>query len=80
MIYILAQSHKDAARWAKTQQLRCDEWFATLDEDELRRQRDFHTIVLDSAAELPSYLFERLFNLGQKQGRIKSNNGNQTHA
>lgn len=76
MIYILAQSYKDAKRWANTQQLSFDEWFSTLDEDELRRRSDFHVIVLDSAAELPSYLFERLFSVGQKRGRIKNNAGN----
>ena len=79
MIFIIASTYKDAKRWANTQQLRCDEWFSTQDEDELRRKYNFHVIVLDSAAELPSYLFERLFNLGQKRGRIKHGNSNHNH-
>lgn len=80
MIFILAQSYKDAKRWATTQQLASDEWFATLDEDELRRKSNFHVIVLDSAAELSSTVFERLFSLGQKRGRIRDGNGNHSNS
>lgn len=76
MIFIISGTYKDAKKWAVTQQLACDEWFATLDEDELLHRKDFHTIVLESAAELPSPLFERLFSLGQKRGRMKNDNNN----
>lgn len=74
MIFIIASTYKDAKKWAAMQQLPCGDWFFTLNEDELYRKNGFHTIVLDSAAELPSPLFERLFSLGQKRGRIKNAN------
>lgn len=77
MIYILAGTYDHARKWAKSQQLSKDEWFCTLDAEELKQRMNFHVIVLDTAAELPSPLFERLFRLGQIRGRIR--NGNQTY-
>lgn len=70
MIFILAGNYNQAKKWASTQQLADDEWFSTLDLDELKRASDFHVIVLETAAELPSMLFEKLFNLAHKRGRI----------
>lgn len=77
MIYILAGTYKAAKQWATAQQLKPDEWFSTLDESDLYGRENFHTIVLESGAELPSRLFERLFSLAQARGRM--NNGNRTH-
>lgn len=76
MIYILAGTYDHARKWAQAQQLASHEWFSTLDVDELKQRVDFHVIVLDTAAELPSPLFEKLFRLGQIRGRIKDGNYN----
>lgn len=70
MIYILAGSYEKAEKWAATQMLSRDEWFSTLDIDELKRVNNFHVIVLDSASELPPPFFEKLFRTAHLQGRI----------
>ncbi len=69
MIYILAVSHKAAKRWAESQQLQDDEWFTTLDPDDLKMFSDFHVIVLDSASELSPGFFEKLYKLAKQRGR-----------
>jgi hypothetical protein len=78
MIYVLASTYKAAKMWASAQHLKPDEWFSTLDESELYGRENFHTIVLENASDLPSMLFERLFNLAQMRGRM--NNGSRVHA
>ena len=70
MIYILAGSHGHAKKWAATQMLADDEWFSTLDVDELNGYQNFHVIVLDSAAELSPIFFEKIFNFAHLRGRI----------
>ena len=70
MIYILAGNYASASKWAAAQMLSEEEWFCTLDLDELNSKQDFHVIVLETASELPPIVFERLFNLGQSRGRI----------
>jgi len=70
MIYILAGSYGQAKKWAAAQMLSDDEWFCTLDLDDLKSRENFHVVVLENASELPPIHFEKLFNLGQARGRI----------
>lgn len=70
MIYILAGNYSSAKKWATAQFMADSEWFCTLDLDELKSRQNFHVVVLETAAELPPIVFERLFNLGQLRGRI----------
>ena len=70
MIFIIAGSHIHAKKWAAAQMLSDDEWFCTLDLDDLKSRQNFHVVVLETASELPPMHFERLFNLGQARGRI----------
>lgn len=70
MIYILAGSYNHAKKWASAQMLADDEWFCTLDLDDLKVKENFHVVVLETASELPPVVFERLFNLGQSRGRV----------
>lgn len=70
MIYILSGNYDQAKKWASSQHLSNDEWFCSLDLDELRQTSNFHVIVLESASELSTLFFEKLFNLAQQRGRI----------
>lgn len=70
MIFILAGTYSQAKKWATAQHLADDEWFSTLDLDELRRASNFHVVVLDTAAELPPGFFEKVFTLARQRGRI----------
>jgi hypothetical protein len=73
MIFIISGNYAQAKKWANAQLLTDDEWFATLDLDELKSRQNFHVIVLESAAELPSPLFERVFRMAQIRGRMGRN-------
>ncbi len=70
MIYIIAGSYVHAKKWAAAQMLSDEEWFCTLDSDDLKSRQNFHVVVLETASELPPIHFEKLFNLGQSRGRI----------
>lgn len=70
MICILAGAHSHAKKWAYAQQLSDDEWFCPLDETHIYGKENFHVIILDSAADIPSRTFERLYQLAQQRGRI----------
>lgn len=70
MIYILAGTYSQAKKWAAAQQLADDEWFSTLDFDELKSKENFHVVILDTASELPPIFFEKLFNLARLRGRM----------
>lgn len=70
MIYILAGSYAQAKKWAAAQQLADNEWFSTLDPDELKGKENFHVVVLDTASELPPIFFEKIFNLARLRGRM----------
>ena len=70
MIYILAGNYASARKWATAQILSDNEWFSTLDLDELKNRDNFHVVVLETASELSPIFFERLFNLANARGRI----------
>lgn len=70
MICIIAGNYSQAKKWAASQMLADDEWFSTLDLDDLKSRENFHVIVLDTASELSPLYFERLFNLARKRGRM----------
>lgn len=70
MIFILAGSYGQAKKWAAAQQLGDNEWFSTLDLDDLKGYENFHVIVLDSASELPPAFFEKVYRLAQIRGRM----------
>ena len=70
MIFILAGNYSHARKWAATQQLADNEWFSTLDLDELKSRENFHVVVLDTASELPPTQFEKLFSLAHIRGRM----------
>lgn len=70
MIYILAGSYKSAKKWAAAQLLTDDEWFCTLDLDDLKSRENFHVVVLETASDLPPIQFERVFSLAHIRGRI----------
>jgi hypothetical protein len=70
LIFVLAGNYNSAKKWAIAQMLADDEWFCTMDLDELKRASNFHVIILESASELPSTFFERLYTLAQSRGRI----------
>jgi len=70
VIYVLAGSYNSAKKWAEAQHLADDEWFCTLDLDELKRANNFHVIILESASELSSAFFEKVYTLAQVRGRI----------
>lgn len=70
MIFILAGAYSHAKKWAESQFLANDEWFYTLDLDELKSRENFHVVVLDSAAELSPMFFEKVFNMAHTRGRM----------
>ena len=70
MIFILAGTYNQAKKWAAAQLLADNEWFSTLDLDELRRASNFHVVIHESASELSPAYFERLFSLAHSRGRI----------
>lgn len=70
MIYILAGSYNNAKKWATAQLLGDDEWFSTLDLDELNRASNFHVVIHESASELSPSFFEKVFSLAHTRGRI----------
>ncbi len=74
MIFILAGTYASAKKWAEAQHLSRDEWFSTLDADELKRASNFHVIVLDSAADLSHGFFEKLYTIAHARGRIGREN------
>lgn len=47
-----------------------DEWFSTLDIDDLKSRENFHVVILDSASELPSSFFEKIFTTARLRGRM----------
>jgi hypothetical protein len=47
-----------------------EEWFCTLDLDELKQAYNFHVIIHESASELPPPFFEKVFSLAHMRGRI----------
>jgi len=70
VIFVIAGNYNSAKKWAIAQSLTDDEWFATLDLEELKKVSNFHVIILESASELPSTFFEKLYTLAQHRGRI----------
>lgn len=70
MIFILAGSYSQAKKWAAAQELADDEWFATLDIDDLKQFSNFHVVIHESAAELPSNFFEKLLTVARSRGEI----------
>lgn len=70
MIFILAGTYADARKWAAAQQLSANEWFSTLDVDDIKSRDNFHVVVLDSASELPPNFFERVYTVARLRGRV----------
>lgn len=70
MICIIAGSYSAAKKWAAAQMMSDDEWFCTLDLDELEQSSNFHVIIHESASELSPTYFEKLFSLAHIRGRI----------
>lgn len=70
MICIIAGTYSHAKKWAAAQMLTDDEWFSTLDLDDLRSRENFHVVVLDTASELSPSQFERVFHLAHIRGKM----------
>jgi len=70
MIFILAGSYNHARKWAAAQMLSDDEWFYTLDLDELKSTSNFHVVIHESASELSPIFFEKIFSMAHLRGRI----------
>lgn len=70
MIYILAGTYSHAKKWAHAQQLTDDEWFSTLDIEDLNSRENFHVVILESASELPPAFFEKIYRVAHKNGRM----------
>jgi hypothetical protein len=72
MICIISGNYKEAAMWARGQELHNDEWFYPLDEDDLKRRKDFHVVVIGTAGDnVPAGYFERVYQLAKSRGRMK---------
>jgi hypothetical protein len=70
MIFIIAGSYKLAKKWAAAQSFADDEWFCSMDLDEIKNKSNFHVVILESASDIPSPFFEKLYTLAQARGRI----------
>lgn len=70
MICIIAGNYSQAKKWAASQMLADNEWFYTLEREDILSRENFHIIVLESAAELHPAQFERIYSLAKIRGRI----------
>lgn len=70
-ICIIAGDENEAYRWARNQNLDRDQYFYPHNESELLFKQNFHVIVVGSAGHnIPSQLFEKIYQLALKQGKI----------
>ena len=71
MIVIIAGNYNEARTWARGQLLDDDEWVFPMDEYELMKLSNFHTIIVGSAGHnVPPSYFERILSLAKQRGRI----------
>lgn len=54
MICLIAGAPLFAAKWAKAQNLRADEWFAPVTVFDIYRKKNFHTLVVSEGIDLLS--------------------------
>lgn len=73
MICIIGPSYQEARNWAYGQQLSECEWFYPNELEELYRYSNFHVVVIDSAVNMPSGYFERIFSLAKRRGMVGRN-------
>lgn len=72
MICIIAGNKLEAQRWASGQNLSDDEWFFPYSVDDLERRTNFHVVVVGTAGQnIPPMLFERIYSLAKRRGRMK---------
>jgi len=72
MLCFLAGNYQEAVRFASANLLDDDEWFFPYDEDDLRRRKDFHVIIVGTAGmNVPPSYFERILALARERGRMK---------
>lgn len=71
MICLIAASFLEAQRFAYTQYLSNDEWFFCLDENDLVNRKNFHVLVVGNMHNVPSFHFEKLYQLAKQKGNLK---------
>ena len=72
MICVIAGNFKEAKFWANGQNLEDHEWFFPHDEDDLKRRKDFHVVVIGTAGDnVPAAFFEKIYQLAKSRGRMK---------
>lgn len=72
MICVIAGNRREAAIWARSQELHDSEWFYPETEDTLHSKQDFHVIVVGTAGEnVPISYFNRIYLLAKRRGRLK---------
>lgn len=71
MICLIAGNYGEAKRWAASQHLEDHDWFYPADEEELKRKKNFHVLVIGTAGEnVPPHYFERIYQLAKQRGRM----------
>ena len=71
MICIIAGNYQEAKRWAFGQDLDDNEWFYPIDDFDLSKRTNFHTIVIGTAGiNVPPSYFNRIYDLAKSRGRI----------
>jgi len=72
VICLIAGTFKSAERWAKSQNLRIDEWFYPETVFDIYRRKNFHTItVVDGIDNLSNDALNRLLVAAWECGRRK---------
>lgn len=70
MICLISGTLKDAEKWAKSQNLRVDEWFWAKDVFEIYKRKNFHTIIVHEGIDhLSNDQLNRLLTAGWEVGR-----------
>ena len=70
-ICLLAGNSEEAYRFARSQNLDKSQWFYPKDPNELLFKTNFHVIVVGTAgSNVPSSLFEKIYQLALKRGAI----------
>ena len=70
-ICILAGNELEAYQWARSQNLEREQYFYPTNPNELLFKQNFHVIVIGTAGmNLPSSMFNKIYELALKRGRI----------
>lgn len=71
MICIIAGNYQEAVTYARANLLDRDEWFFPVNEEELKKRKNYHVLVVGTAGmNVPSSYFNRLLETAKNYGRI----------